>query len=184
MTEVKFRVLEKGQTYQPRHEDSINHREELSPSLPQVSVKIAWLFGVFGGLIHLSYIFQSQLVKFPEKLVGILFGITFCSVLVAQSCPALCDSRGACQTSLFIEFSRREYWNGWPFPSPGDLPDPGTEPGSPVSQACSLLSEPPSMKFQCVFSCFHGLLFHFSGISYSGCPLETYTFFLFLQQKF
>ena len=40
-------------------------------------------------------------------------------------------------------FSRQEYWSGLPFPSPGDLPDPGTEPGSPTLQAVSLPSEPP-----------------------------------------
>ena len=34
-----------------------------------------------------------------------------------------------------MEFSRQEYWNGLPFPSPGDLPNPGTEPMSPVSPA-------------------------------------------------
>ena len=39
-------------------------------------------------------------------------------------------------------FSRKEYWSGLPFPSPGDLPDPGIELGSPVLQADSLLSEP------------------------------------------
>ena len=40
-------------------------------------------------------------------------------------------------------FSRQEYWSGLPFPSPGDLPNPGTEPRSPVLQADSLLSKPP-----------------------------------------
>jgi len=39
-------------------------------------------------------------------------------------------------------FSRQEYWNGLPFPSPGDLPDPGTEPRSPAFQADDLTSEP------------------------------------------
>ena len=40
-------------------------------------------------------------------------------------------------------FSRQEYWSGLPFPSPGDLPDPGIEPGSPALQADALLSDPP-----------------------------------------
>ena len=40
-------------------------------------------------------------------------------------------------------FSRQEYWNGLPFPSPGDLPDPGIEPGFPALQADALTSEPP-----------------------------------------
>ena len=40
-------------------------------------------------------------------------------------------------------FSRQEYWSGLPFPSPGDLSDPGIEPGSPTSEADALTSEPP-----------------------------------------
>ena len=36
------------------------------------------------------------------------------------------------QAPLSMGFSRQEYWSGLPFPSPGDLPDPGIEPGSPV----------------------------------------------------
>ena len=34
----------------------------------------------------------------------------------------------ACQAPLSIEFSRQEYWSGVPFPTPGDLPDPGSNP--------------------------------------------------------
>ena len=49
----------------------------------------------------------------------------------------------ACQTLLSLEFSREEYWSGLPFPSPGDLPNPGIEPQSPALQADSLPSEPP-----------------------------------------
>ena len=40
-------------------------------------------------------------------------------------------------------FSRQEYWSGVPFPSPGDLPDPGIEPRSSTLQADALTSEPP-----------------------------------------
>ena len=40
-------------------------------------------------------------------------------------------------------FSRQEYWSGLPFPSPGDLPDPGIEHRSPALQADALTSEPP-----------------------------------------
>ena len=42
------------------------------------------------------------------------------------------------QAPLSMEFSRQDYWSGLPFPSPGDLPDPGIEPGSPALQADSL----------------------------------------------
>jgi len=41
-----------------------------------------------------------------------------------------------------MEFSRPEYWSGWPFPSPGDLPNTGIEPRAPTLQADSLPSEP------------------------------------------
>ena len=41
-----------------------------------------------------------------------------------------------------MEFSSLEYWNGKPFPSPGDLPNPGIEPRSPPLQADSLPAEP------------------------------------------
>ena len=40
-----------------------------------------------------------------------------------------------------MEFSRPEYWSGYPFPSPADLPNPGIEPGSPASQMDSLPTE-------------------------------------------
>ena len=40
-------------------------------------------------------------------------------------------------------FSRQEYWSGLPFPSPGDLPDPGIEPRYPALQTEVLTSEPP-----------------------------------------
>jgi len=42
---------------------------------------------------------------------------------------------------LSMEFFRQEYWSGLPFPSPGDLPDPGIEPGSPALQADALPSD-------------------------------------------
>ena len=48
--------------------------------------------------------------------------------LVAQSCPALCNPMDCSQVSLFMIFSRQEYWSGLPFPTPGDLPEPGIEP--------------------------------------------------------
>ena len=46
------------------------------------------------------------------------------------------------QAPLSMGFSRQEYWSGFPFPSPGDLPDPGVKPESPIVQADSLPSEP------------------------------------------
>ena len=53
------------------------------------------------------------------------------------------------QAPLSMEFSRREYWSGLPFPPPGDLPDPGIEPASlasPALQGNSLPLEPNCRK--------------------------------------
>ena len=49
----------------------------------------------------------------------------------------------AYQAPPSMGFSRQEYWSGLPFPSPGDLPDPGIEPRSPTLQSNALPSEPP-----------------------------------------
>ena len=49
----------------------------------------------------------------------------------------------AYQAPLSMGFSRQEYWSGVPFPSPGDLPDSGIKPGSPVLQTDAVPSEPP-----------------------------------------
>ena len=49
----------------------------------------------------------------------------------------------ACQAPLSMEFSRQEHWSGLPFPSPGDPPNPGIEPGSATLWADALPSEPP-----------------------------------------
>ena len=50
--------------------------------------------------------------------------------LVAELCPTLVTPwTVACQAPLSMGFSRQEYWSGLPFPSLGDLSDPGVEPG-------------------------------------------------------
>ena len=54
-------------------------------------------------------------------------------VKVSQSWLTLCDP---------MEFSRLEYWSEWPFPSPGDLPNPGVEPRSPALQVDTSPAEP------------------------------------------
>ena len=62
--------------------------------------------------------------------------------LVTQSCLTLVTPwTVAHQAPLYIGFSRQEYWSRLPFPSPGDLPNPGIEPRSPALQADSLLTE-------------------------------------------
>ena len=60
---------------------------------------------------------------------------------VTQSCPALCDS--ARQAPLTMGAPRQEHWSGWPFPSPGDLFNPGIKLSLLHRQADSLTTEPP-----------------------------------------
>ena len=63
-------------------------------------------------------------------------------MLVVQSCPTLATPWAtAHQAPLSMRFSRQGYWSVLPFPSPGDLPNLGTEPRSPALQADSLLTE-------------------------------------------
>ena len=50
-----------------------------------------------------------------------------------------------CQAPLFMGFPKQEYWSGWLFPSPGDLPEPGIKLVSPALEAGSLLTEPSTV---------------------------------------
>ena len=67
-----------------------------------------------------------------------------------------------------MAFSRQEYCTGLPFPSPGDLRDPGIEPRSPTLQGDSLPSEPPVNATRLCFSSFAKLTFHEDN---THCPL-------------
>ena len=92
-------------------------REPQTPKAPSVSLK-TWL---------LSADHQNGKVKVKVKsLSRVRLFATLWTV--------------AYQASLSMGFSRQEYWIGLPFPSPGDLPDPGIEPGSPALEANALTS--------------------------------------------
>ena len=79
-------------------------------------------------------VFGDKILKEVGKVEGV----------VAQSCPTLATPwTVAYQASPSMGFSRQEYWSGLPFPSPGDLPDPGIKPRSPAFEADALTSEPP-----------------------------------------
>ena len=76
---------------------------------------------------HLFSTFRSM-----SQLVG----------LVTKLCPTLASPWTVAQQSpLSMGLFRQEHWYGLPFPSPGDLTDPGIDPGSPELQADSLLTE-------------------------------------------
>ena len=66
-------------------------------------------------------------------------------MLGAQSCPTLCNPVDCSPPGSSVHgIFRQEYWSGLPFPSPGDLPDPGIEPATPASPALQAASSPRS----------------------------------------
>ena len=70
-------------------------------------------------------------------------------LIATQSCLTLCNPWTVARWApVSMEFSRREYWYGLPFSSPGDLPNPGSEPRSSALQAGSLPFEPPGKPFK------------------------------------
>ena len=106
-----------------RGSDQRNHHETIDR--PEAKCKLA----VGTGPSYSTNHYESQLLNDVCVLVAQLRLATPWDV--------------AHQAPLSVEFSRQEYWSGVPLPSPGDLPDPGMEPGSPAMQADPLPSEPP-----------------------------------------
>ena len=95
---------------------------------------------------------EALLVKISYK-EGIIKCVCVCVCVCACVCIYVCVCLVG-HVQLFAtpwtirlvcpwRFSRQEYWSGLPFPSPGDLPNPGIEPRSPALHADSLPSEPP-----------------------------------------
>ena len=104
----------------------------------QAVIKIAWR-----NINNLRYADGTPLMaESKEELKNLLM-----KVKAKQSCSVVSNSLQpitvAYQAPQSMEFSRQEYWSGFPFPSPGDLPNPGIEPRSSTLQADALPSEPP-----------------------------------------
>ena len=98
-----------------------------------------------------THTFSLWLERLRFQLHGRFQGLSIacvcaCSIALhaqsLQSCPTLTPWTVAHQTPLFMGFSWTENWSGLPFPSPGDLPNPGIELGSHTFQAGSLPAEP------------------------------------------
>ena len=91
--------------------------------------KVVWLLCKTGAFSN-SYTWITLKMKVKMKSLSRVW-------LFATPCTI------AYQAPLSMGFSRQEYWSRLPFPSPGHLPNPGTEPRSPTLQADTLPSEPP-----------------------------------------
>ena len=81
--------------------------------------------------IILDWICKDNVVKESQSVI--------CSLVSDSATPWTIT----CQAPLSMGFPKKEYWSGLPFPSSGDLPDPGIGPRSPGLQAVSLPAEPP-----------------------------------------
>ena len=80
---------------------------------------------------HLEYAPTARSKRYSDFLLVMLV----CAQLLSHVYLFVTLWTVACQALLSIGFSRQEYWSGLPFPLPGDLPDPGTEPASLASPA-------------------------------------------------
>ena len=105
------------------------------------------------------------MTKSPKRCTAFVFTFTFplftakdvaclcCHILKVKVKPLSCVQLSvtpwnvAHQAPPSMGFSRQEHWSGLPFPSPGDLPDPGIEPRCSALQTDALLSEPPAKPY-------------------------------------
>ena len=88
------------------------------------------------------FIISKGPITSTNKILVVIFTLLMDGGLVTESCPTLATPwTVALHAPLSMGFSRQEYWSGLPFPSPGDLPKPGIEPGSPALQADPLPTE-------------------------------------------
>ena len=89
--------------------------------MPPTPIKIHWN----------ANLFLSLKAPFIPETTSFFIAIDTLMCLHAQS-PPLSGTAGtvARQASFSVGFPRREHWSGWPFPPPGNLPDPGIEPES------------------------------------------------------
>ena len=101
-------------------------------------IKITTKRTYFWSQLKRLSVVPNYLSIFPSQIASVQFSgsVVYDSLKwrseVAQSCPALCNPMDSSlhQAPPSMGFSRQEYWSGLPFPSPGDLPDPGIKPRS------------------------------------------------------
>ena len=85
---------------------------------------------------HMACIWITDFENIMKAMGPLLPQKATCVCSVAQSCLTLCTPWSVgCHDPPSMGFSRQEYWSGLPFPTPGDLPDPGIKPTSPASPA-------------------------------------------------
>ena len=112
--------------------------DTIIPSLYSWKENIASVLMIDKQIHSSSFSCGSSYWWWPLKALAYVLSLSF----VAKLCPTPATTWiVACQAPLSLGLSRQVYWSGLPFPSPGDLPDPGIKPRSPVLQAHSLPAE-------------------------------------------
>ena len=90
------------------------------------------------------FIISKGPITSTNKILVVIFTLLMDGGLVTESCPTLATPwTVALQAPLSMGFPRQKYGSELPFPSPGDLPDPGIKPRAPTLQVDSLPAEPP-----------------------------------------
>ena len=108
------------------------------PPGPQAPLSFASAISVGQAHSHQSLANRTQACVVQKEGWAFQWGVCVCvCVRIALGCARLFMTPWtvACQSPLSMEFSRQEYWSGFPFPNPGDLPNPGTELASPGASA-------------------------------------------------
>ena len=113
------------------------------------NLKENYLLSNFSGWQHLHFIGEFNVWKLSKVLMTLPGYVE--NVVKSLSHVRLFATPWtvAHQAPPFMGFPRQEYWSGLPFPSPGDLPNPGIEPRSPALQADALTSELPGNHGKC-----------------------------------
>ena len=111
-----------------------------------IGLRVGWKTGSSRAPFELQICFLIPQNLSLFKVICSAFSIQNASMLSCSVMSLWLFATVACQAPLSMGFSRQEYWSRLPFPSPGDLPDPGIKAASPVSPALAgefFTTEPP-----------------------------------------
>ena len=141
-------VMQKEGGKKPCSHENCCLQGSLAGESPCLAVYYYWLW--IAANIVTTYPLPSSHVR--NKLALPLGGCCY-PCLVAKSCLTLVTPWGvACQAPLSMGCPRQEYWDGLPFPPPGDLPNPGIEPECPALAGGCFTTEPPGQARQPITS--------------------------------